>query len=77
MQKDPAAAPQPLKYCESVSAKRPTPSVLEDPTIEEILGFRNTENHPVRKRERLNHLTAEEKLNRRKLKKSCCRSDCS
>lgn len=68
MQKDPAAAPQPLKYCESVSAKRPTPSVLEDPTIEEILGFRNTENHPVRKRERLNHLTAEEKLNRRKLK---------
>uniref|UniRef100_A0A0N5AI57 X-box-binding protein 1 n=1 Tax=Syphacia muris TaxID=451379 RepID=A0A0N5AI57_9BILA len=33
-----------------------------------ILGYKNFETHPIRKRERLNHLTAEEKLNRRKLK---------
>uniref|UniRef100_A0AAF5Q4G8 X-box-binding protein 1 n=1 Tax=Wuchereria bancrofti TaxID=6293 RepID=A0AAF5Q4G8_WUCBA len=42
-------------------------SVLEQP-IEELLGLEASGEHTVRKRERLNHLTAEEKQNRRKLK---------
>lgn len=42
-------------------------TVLQQP-IEELLGLGVPEEHPVRKRERLNHLTAEEKQNRRKLK---------
>uniref|UniRef100_A0A0R3S0S1 X-box-binding protein 1 n=1 Tax=Elaeophora elaphi TaxID=1147741 RepID=A0A0R3S0S1_9BILA len=41
--------------------------VLQQP-IEELLGLGTPGEHPVRKRERLNHLTAEEKQNRRKLK---------
>ncbi|VIO92413.1 bZIP transcription factor family protein [Brugia malayi] len=42
-------------------------SVLQQP-IEELLGLEASGEHTVRKRERLNHLTAEEKQNRRKLK---------
>lgn len=42
-------------------------TVLQQP-IEELLGLGAPGEHPVRKRERLNHLTAEEKQNRRKLK---------
>ncbi|VDK88282.1 unnamed protein product [Litomosoides sigmodontis] len=42
-------------------------AVLQQP-IEELLGLGVPEEHAVRKRERLNHLTAEEKQNRRKLK---------
>ncbi|VDO63801.1 unnamed protein product, partial [Onchocerca flexuosa] len=42
-------------------------TVLQQP-IEELLGLSAPSEHPVRKRECLNHLTAEEKQNRRKLK---------
>ncbi|EFO18259.2 hypothetical protein LOAG_10234 [Loa loa] len=42
-------------------------TILQQP-IEELLGLGARGEHPVRKRERLNHLTAEEKQNRRKLK---------
>ncbi|CAG9530136.1 unnamed protein product [Cercopithifilaria johnstoni] len=42
-------------------------AVLQQP-IEQLLGLEVPEEQPVRKRERLNHLTAEEKQNRRKLK---------
>lgn len=42
-------------------------AVLAQP-IEELLGLKTAGEHPVRKRERLSHLTAEEKQNRRKLK---------
>lgn len=54
-------------YPEPIVRKRQASSEL-DPAIEEILGYRSAEAPPVRKRERLSHLTAEEKLNRRKLK---------
>lgn len=42
-------------------------AILQQP-IEELLGLGTPGEHPIRKRERLNHLTAEEKQNRRKLK---------
>uniref|UniRef100_F1L342 X-box-binding protein 1 n=1 Tax=Ascaris suum TaxID=6253 RepID=F1L342_ASCSU len=55
----------------SMTRKRPV-SVLEESndmsSIDDLLGLPVGDTHPVRKRERLTHLSAEEKLNRRKLK---------
>lgn len=60
---EPVSSREPI----SLPEKRPA-SLLDETSIDELLGFKNEDGHPVRKRERLNHLTAEEKLNRRKLK---------
>ncbi|VDM47618.1 unnamed protein product [Toxocara canis] len=64
--------PVPTRHTIALAQKRPA-STLDDASTEvssldDLLGLSTSDTHPVRKRERLTHLTAEEKLNRRKLK---------
>uniref|UniRef100_A0A914R9A6 X-box-binding protein 1 n=1 Tax=Parascaris equorum TaxID=6256 RepID=A0A914R9A6_PAREQ len=49
----------------SMTRKRPSSDMS---SIDDLLGLPVGDAHPARKRERLTHLSAEEKLNRRKLK---------
>ncbi|MFH4975739.1 hypothetical protein AB6A40_002448 [Gnathostoma spinigerum] len=49
----------------SIHGKR---AFFEEPSVDDLLGLKSSSGQPVRKREKLNHLTAEEKLDRRKLK---------
>lgn len=50
------------------STASPLPTLSAATSIDDLLGLSANDAHPVRKRERLTHLTAEEKLNRRKIK---------
>ncbi|KHN79659.1 X-box-binding protein 1 [Toxocara canis] len=64
--------PVSTRHTIALAQKRPA-STLDDASTEvssldDLLGLSTSDTHPVRKRERLTHLTAEEKLNRRKLK---------
>ncbi|VDK59561.1 unnamed protein product [Anisakis simplex] len=60
-----AAILQPITRASTAS---PLPTLSAATSIDDLLGLSANDTHPVRKRERLTHLTAEEKLNRRKIK---------